>query len=98
MLYEFIHRHKEVVNTPVVIIVYISASLSASEFHLLKKYLPDGMNSDSAPYRRQMETCIRSLLIRARDSALVYWKQLLKKKDDSNAETMKEKLQETLGT
>ena len=45
-------------------------ALSISEMCVLRECLPHSTNVDSAPFRQQLQACLRNLLVRARDSCL----------------------------
>jgi len=54
--------------------VYSVEALTDSEIKLLKQGLPYNMNVDSAPFRQQLQTCLRQALDRGRDGAIAHLK------------------------
>lgn len=48
-----------------------SESLGPEEIELLRHGLPYSMNIGSAPFRQQLHSCMKCVLVRARDSSLV---------------------------
>ena len=79
------------------LIFSILESLSDCELALLRSHLPHCMVSDSAPYRHQVQTCVNSLITRARDSGLMYCKALKKPdKKSVNTQTATDDLLKTI--
>ena len=61
---------------------------------ILREHLPHCMNSDSAPFRHQVQNCINSLVVRARDSSVMYCKSV--RKVTTSCTDVKDDLLETL--
>lgn len=49
--------------------------LTSREISILKRFLPLNMNIDSPPFRKQLQTCLHSALVRVRDSSLSQLRQ-----------------------
>ena len=67
-----------------------SEALSLVEMELLQCSLPYNMNMDSAPFRQQLQTLVRTIVVRARDSALAWLRMRSNDRDDTRlVETVK---------
>ena len=70
-----------------VLILSLAEPLSAVELSLLKECLPFNLNVDSPVFRHQLHSCMKAVLVRARDGALSTIKdQENKKKKHTSSE------------
>ena len=64
---------------------FLSEPLAEWELEALRKFLPLNMNMDNAPFRHQIQACLRHAMVRARDSSLAYLRTMNSQKDKSQA-------------
>ena len=64
---------------------FLTEPLAEWELEALGKFLPVNMNMDNAPFRHQIQACLRHAMVRARDSSLAYLKNMNSQKEKSQA-------------